>query len=165
MKFEPKFKSEIILKADVPFSIEEVQRFTIERWGELSGKKKPSFFPGKEGGEIFLSLCAHTKNEFATSRDYSDFITHEENLFFPNAHGLVVAEELDLVHNFIPVDTTILGIDFIFHLFYDHIKEKDHLIPALKKKIDGSYEYFVFPFNKIPKKVKFLVYKKEELAA
>ena len=157
-----KFKSEIIQKADVPFSFDEIQRIAIEKWGELSGKKKPSFFPEEK---VFLNICAHEKMKNIKPNECSDFVINEETLFFPNVHGLVVAENLDLVHNFIPVNTTILGIDYIFYLFYDHKKAKDHLIPALEKKVDGNYEHHLLPFKKMLKGAKFLVYSKEEIAA
>jgi hypothetical protein len=125
------------------YSLEEIKKSVIEKWGSEVGSKEPTFF---SVGNFGIKLFAPVHQKILHSNECVDFIL-TNNLFFPNAHGLVILEHLDQVHNFLPNDLWIIGLDHSHHLSFK--KNFGHVIPFLKKRNSKFYEYGCFYWNTI----------------
>jgi hypothetical protein len=128
------------INCDIP-SKKESKKEAIQLWGENIGSQEPSFFP-KINDRIRV-IRPHSGMNLKS--DECVLSAKENRLLFSNALGLIILRSLDIIHNFIPVDSFVFGLDDNRRLHW--AKDVGYQIPVLYKVGIGMYKYLVEPFN------------------
>jgi len=138
---------------DVP-SLSFLMSSTVEKWGSGIGSVCPSFVPGN-GDEIVIFEPLKIKKNSTNLHEFCEFMM-KNNLFFPNAHGLVVFEKMLLDKKIILLekekreeeekeDWWYIGPDLPQNLHLKH--GYGHMVPYLRK--NGEHTYNSQPLNSI----------------
>jgi hypothetical protein len=128
------------ITCDVP-SVKESKREAIQMWGKKIGSQKPSFIP-KLNDRIRVIRPRLDQRLLSSECVLS---AKENRLLFSNALGLIILRSLDIIHNFIPVNSFVFGLDDSHRLHW--AKDVGYQIPVLYKIGVGVYKYLVEPFN------------------
>lgn len=129
---------------------EKLVQKTKERFGPEIGGMIPSFslFESNFALKLFRSAkkARHISDtRFSPSANVCTNFINNNQLFFPNAHGLVVLEHWDRAFDFIPIDTFVMGLDHLPNLFW--AKQFGHKVPYLIKDSKGIYRYASHPYG------------------
>lgn len=120
-------------------SYEESTKIISEKWGEDFSSRKPSHT--LQVGDK-LKIYSHKNKEIVHSHKFVDH-NFESGRHLVNAYGLVVLEELDRIHNFIPANSFIIGIDS--DKFLPYRKYAGRVVAVLYKTTEGEYLPMVLP--------------------
>ena len=143
-----------------PVTPSESVEFVIKKWGKQFSEKKPSFFPelgvefellGYSPGEEINSSKSNRKHHRLTSGECQHLFT-DHGILFPNVHGLVIANTLDMEFDFLKKDFWYMGMDYPHHLPFNH--RDGHMIAYFKKVKKGEYKYGHYQYGLIPEHVK-----------
>jgi hypothetical protein len=119
----------------------EVRELAVERWGNAVGNVDPSFFPVEDDHLVVFSGVNSKKHH---SHDCLEFLKRNE-FYFPNVHGLVFLELLDIEFNFLKEGSWVLGLDYLPYL--STVPKYGHMVPTLMKESVSSYGYVWLPWS------------------
>jgi hypothetical protein len=152
LNLEKFFESEII---ENNLSIEQVISLVQKRWGEKIASIKPSFFPekGKKFKMNFFDSLEEQKKEY---KKY--LLSLKENqVWLPNAHGLVILENSSIFTRLIDLlnteDFSILGLDDQKNLNKGITGYQIPVIRIINNKI--KYDSFSFQMKRDPGEILF----------
>ncbi len=154
MKNKIKLFHDVAIVPGVP-SYEESKKIIAQKWGQDFSDQKPSYLL-KVGDKIRM-YCQKNKDII----DSEHFVKHnyENGLHMVNAYGLIVAEYLDKIYNFILPGSFIVAIDS--EEFLPDRSFTGRVVAVLYKNNEGKYLPIVLPYGMfLEKKEYFLVAQK-----
>lgn len=102
---------------------------------------KPSYFPNQQDSLMFFR---GNHNKTYHSHECFHFLKENE-LQYPNVHGLVICELLDRELNFLKSGDVLIGYDYLHHLTI--VPKFGHAVPYLMKDGEDEYSHNWFPWT------------------